>query len=292
MVWPVKAAQTRQQKLWWILCISPEPASTLSISAGNPQCFGERCLSIWHNGSAVHVKVHCKGNQPHHSWHSPMAQKTWVKEGMAKHITGGHRQGAINQVHGKQPCQGKKGKGIGNNHDNWNGGRPANQQQQQKQLQHSKQEGNQKPPLKYQVQKGQYKKPKLDPTICMWCGDPRHSTNFKCPATHFECKKCHKTGHFTYCCLTKTAKVNELDCNFGTDSAVNAFDVSSDDIFYVCNIKVPRKPGKWRIYVNLKINNTDNYLQACIDTAADINLMPTTVYTQIFKDPKIEFLGL
>ena len=29
----------------------------------------------------------------------------------------------------------------------------------------------------------------------------------------------------------------------------------------------------------------------CIDTAADINLMSTTVYTQIFEDPVMEFLG-
>ena len=55
--------------------------------------------------------------------------------------------------------------------------------------------------------------------------------------------------------------------------------------------KCPEKPGKWRIYANLKIDSTDNYLQACIDTAADVNLMPTTVYTQIFEDPKMEFLG-
>ena len=88
-----------------------------------------------------------------------------------------------------------------------------------------------------------------------------------------------------------TAKVNELDHNFGIDSAVNAFDVSSDDTFYVCNVKVSRKPGKWRIYANLKIDNIENYLWAHIDTATDINLMPTTVYTQIFKDPKMEFLG-
>ena len=213
----------------------------------------------------------------------------------AEHITGGPSQGAINQVHGKQPYHGKRGKGGGNNHGNQNGGRSTNQQQQQKQLQHSKQEGNQKLLLKHQhndhMQKGQYKKPKLDPTICMQCGDTRHSTNFKCPTTHFDCKKCHKTGHFTHCSLSKSAKVNEINCNFGTDPAVNAFDVSSDDTFYVCNVKVSRKPGKQRIYAILKIDGTDNYLWACTDTAADVNLMPTTVCTQIFKDPKMEFTG-
>ena len=84
MIWPVKAAQTRLQKLWWILCTSPEPAGTLSISARNPQYFGKRCLSFLHNGSVIHVKVHYRGNQPHHSWHPPMVQKTWVKQGNCK----------------------------------------------------------------------------------------------------------------------------------------------------------------------------------------------------------------
>ena len=35
-----------------------------------------------------------------------------------KHITGGPSQGSINQAHGKQPYQSKKGKGGDNNHGN------------------------------------------------------------------------------------------------------------------------------------------------------------------------------
>ena len=79
----------------------------------------------------------------------------WLKKlessrATAKHITDGPSQGAINQVHGKQPYWGKKGKNGGNNHGNQNSGKPTNQQQQQqKQLQHSKREGNQKPLMKH-----------------------------------------------------------------------------------------------------------------------------------------------
>ena len=72
---------------------------------------------------------------------------------------------------------------------------------------------------------------------------------------------------------------------------MNAFDVSSDNTFYVCNVQVTKKPAKWRIYANLQIDNTDNYLQAHTDTAADVNLTPTTEYTQIFEDPAMEVLG-
>ena len=90
----------------------------------------------------------------------------------AKHITGGPNQGTVNQVHGKQPYWGKNGKNGGNNHGNHNSGnKPTTQQQKHLQLQHSNQDGTQKPPLKHQhndqAQKVQYKKPKLDPTICM-----------------------------------------------------------------------------------------------------------------------------
>ena len=247
-----------------------------------------------YNRSAVHVKLHYRGNQPHHSWHLPVAQKTWVKQSDCKIQHWYTQPRCCQPILWQQPYKDKKGKNGSNNHGNHNGGKPTNKQQ--KQLQHSKQEGTQKPPLKHwhndQAQKGQYKKPKIDPTICMWCVNSRHSMNFKCPATHFECKKCHKTGHFTHCCLTKTAKVNDLNCNFGANFDVNAFVVSSDDTFYVCNVNVSKKPAKWRMYANLQIDNTDNYLWACIDTAADINLMPTTVYTQIFEDPEMESLGL
>ena len=72
---------------------------------------------------------------------------------------------------------------------------------------------------------------------------------------------------------------------------MNAFDASPDDTFYVCNVKVSRNPAKQRICANLKIDNTDKYLHACINTTVDVSLTPTTVYTQIFKDPEMEFLG-
>ena len=56
-------------------------------------------------------------------------KKLESKRVTAKHISGGPSQGAVNQLHGKQPYQGKKGKNGGNNHGNQNTGKPTNQQQ-------------------------------------------------------------------------------------------------------------------------------------------------------------------
>ena len=38
---------------------------------------------------------------------------------------------------------------------------------------------------------------------CSKCGDSRHVEGFKCPAKKYQCKSCHKKGHFTNLCLKK-----------------------------------------------------------------------------------------
>ena len=45
------------------------------------------------------------------------------------------------------------------------------------------------------------------PNKCNWCGDTLHAKGFLCPARKFQCKICHKFGHFTTVCYQK-AKVN------------------------------------------------------------------------------------
>ena len=38
---------------------------------------------------------------------------------------------------------------------------------------------------------------------CSKCGDSRHVEGFKCPAKKYQCKSCHKYGHFTNLCFEK-----------------------------------------------------------------------------------------
>ena len=38
---------------------------------------------------------------------------------------------------------------------------------------------------------------------CQKCGDSNHIEDFQCPAKKFQCKSCHKYGHFTSLCYQK-----------------------------------------------------------------------------------------
>ena len=38
---------------------------------------------------------------------------------------------------------------------------------------------------------------------CQKCGDSNHIEGFQCPAKKFQCKSCHKYGHFTSICYQK-----------------------------------------------------------------------------------------
>ena len=40
---------------------------------------------------------------------------------------------------------------------------------------------------------------------CLKCGDSAHVEGFQCPAKNFQCKACHKFGHFTSLCFQKKA---------------------------------------------------------------------------------------
>ena len=38
---------------------------------------------------------------------------------------------------------------------------------------------------------------------CHKCGDSKHIEGFKCPARKYQCRNCHKYGHFTSLCHQK-----------------------------------------------------------------------------------------
>ena len=88
------------------------------------------------------------------------------------------------------------------------------------------------------------------------------------------------------------ANVNELNLDLTGEATywqkINALHTSKET-FYICNVKAPK--AKKHIYTNLKMNGTNNYLHTRVDTAADVNLLPATVYTQIYEDSNLELLG-
>ena len=47
-------------------------------------------------------------------------------------------------------------------------------------------------------------KPDTQSDKCTRCGDTLHAKRFQCPARKFQCKACHKFGHFTTVCYQKS----------------------------------------------------------------------------------------
>ena len=47
-------------------------------------------------------------------------------------------------------------------------------------------------------------KPDVHSNRCTRCGDTLHVKGFQCPARKFQCKICHRFGHFTTVCYQKS----------------------------------------------------------------------------------------
>ena len=148
----------------------------------------------------------------------------------------------------------------------------------------------------------QQKRPKLDPSTCMKCGDTRHKPGFKCPASHYQWKKCQKWT-FNHCCLTKVSKVNHINKNKPdkleylqqsesdySDNDVHIINASGKENFHICNLRTQKHKGKKGIYANLQIDCMNNYLCTQVDTAANVNLMPASVCKQMYGDLKLGLL--
>ena len=141
-----------------------------------------------------------------------------------------------------------------------------------------------------------------DRNRCSKCGDTVHLEGFQCPAKKYQCKACHKFGHFTSMCYQKKQayskprrpKVHQLQA--GTVYACNSasYDHSDDDstandsfclqVKIKCNhAEEQRVPRPIHLITNLAYrlqphHHRNLYLRARLDTCADVNLMPASMY--------------
>ena len=219
----------------------------------------------------------------------------------AKYIKGTNMTGkdpsteGVNQVHkqAKQQAKGQKRKGW--NKDSHHSQNHPAKKQFKPNLQHGQ-------PCAYGTKQ---QKPKSqqpgDPSTCKRCGDTRHRQGFNCPATKYQCRKCHKYGHFTSKCLTKpqNATVNSVE----EVNALAAFTQSPDsiqaDIFhdsmddmYTCTVNT-NKPKK-HVFADLQLatlSKAPKYLKVRLDTAAYVSMMSKSVYQQLYDDPQCEQLA-
>ena len=152
---------------------------------------------------------------------------------------------------------------------------------------------------------------------CNRCSDTPHAKGFQCQARRFQCKICHKFGHFTSVCFQKSQgqhssnsfharKPKAQQLRVGAlytlqDAGSSEYDSDPEENFCLqmkvhrTHISHPDVPKLVYLMANLayhlKEHHTRNqYLRARLDTCTDVNLMPMAVYCLMFKDPQLKKL--
>ena len=147
---------------------------------------------------------------------------------------------------------------------------------------------------------------------CSECGDSSHLEGFQCPAKRFQCKTCHKFGHFTSLCYQKNQqkqapyksrkpkayqlKAGDLYVQDQSNSR-QLEDSSSIDSFCLqlgiqcTQAGVKQIPTSALLMANLVYHLNSHhhrnlYLRARLDTCAYVNIMPASVYRLMFHDPE------
>ena len=144
------------------------------------------------------------------------------------------------------------------------------------------------------------------------CGDTAHCNGFTCPAKKYQCKACHKFGHFTSQCFQRRQhsqnkfrqpKAHQIHVdNLYDDPDSYPSDVSSSEDSFCLQVRIWRQlngtqkiPKPTHLITNiayqLKQHHTRNqYLRARIDTGAKVNIMPASVYRLIYHDQDLQKL--
>ena len=159
-------------------------------------------------------------------------------------------------------------------------------------------------------------KPETHSDRCTRCGDTLHAKGFQCPARKFQCKVCHKFGHFTRVCYQKSQQPSSsfkprkpkaqhlqagaLYTHHNADRSGSK--LSDTEESFCLQLKIqktqsthPQVPKPVYLMTNLvyhmQLHHKGNqYLCARLDTCADVNLMPMAIYCLMFKDPDLRKL--
>ena len=152
---------------------------------------------------------------------------------------------------------------------------------------------------------------------CTRCSDTLHAKGFQCPARKFQCKICHKFGHFTTVCYQKSQgqqssnsfqsrKPKAQQLHAGAlythhDADRSESESETEDSFCLqmkihrTQISHPEVPKPIYLMANLAYclqehHKRNQYLWARLDTCTDMNLMLMVVYCLMFKDPGLKKL--
>ena len=141
---------------------------------------------------------------------------------------------------------------------------------------------------------------------CTKCGDSLHIEGFRCPASKFQCRCCHKYGHFSKLCFMKNGSKHKKNIRrpkphqlmVGTASAIgdqsdNSYSSSKDSFWLKMQAKSAKDNTKMNKPQHLVTNiesklqphrRRTKFLRAKIDTCSNVNLIPNSVYKLIYKD--------
>ena len=154
------------------------------------------------------------------------------------------------------------------------------------------------------------RKPHRAPDHCNKCGNSIHTQRFQWPAKKYQCKICNKYGHFSSLCYQKKTQVHHRNSHrnpkahqlhegpmYAQDSANHSYskESSSDESFCLQlqaqsnHVEGKHIPNPAHLITNLayhlKPHHTRNmYLWAWLDTCANMNIMPASIYQLVFKD--------
>ena len=138
------------------------------------------------------------------------------------------------------------------------------------------------------------------------CDSP-HIEGFRCPASRYQCKYCHKYGHFSKLCFKKSGsdhkknirrpKAHQLMVGTASlDDQSYASYSSSEDSFCLQiqakstkEISKKNKPQHLATNIEYKLKphrRRTKFLRAKIDTCSNVNLIPISVYKLMYKDPE------
>ena len=150
---------------------------------------------------------------------------------------------------------------------------------------------------------------------CQKCGDSINIEGFQCPVKKFQCKSCHKYGHITSLCYQKkqaSFKSRKANAHMLHAGAVYAWDksicshsedCSSSDESFCLQVKIQQSqaedkkiPTPSHLITNLAYKLKPHqrryqYRIARLDTCADVNIMPASIYKLVFNDPELKKLA-
>ena len=124
------------------------------------------------------------------------------------------------------------------------------------------------------------KKQHIKKKECKFCGKTH---GHKCPAYGKKCMKCGMYNHFANVCFSRQQKkVSTLQCS---DSYTDSYDNNNEQLF-IGTLKTNKRNKSDSWYTNLKINGKS--LTFNLDTGADTNVMPLTMYNSLNSDSTLQ----